>query len=64
MRMLVPADVRCPYCGEDIAILLDPSAGGQCYIEDCRVCCRPIVVRVTVDDDGTPHAGVAREDEG
>jgi hypothetical protein len=64
MRMLVPADVRCPYCGEDIAILLDPSTDGQEYVEDCQVCCRPIAVRVDLDDDGMPHASLGREDEG
>jgi len=34
----------CPYCGESISMILDYSAGGQTYIEDCEVCCRPIQV--------------------
>ena len=46
--MLSNADVQCPYCGETIQILLDASAGSQRYIEDCQVCCRPIVVSASV----------------
>jgi hypothetical protein len=34
----------CPYCGESITMLLDPSAGAQAYVEDCEVCCNPIAV--------------------
>lgn len=36
----------CPYCGEQIEIAVDLSAGSQAYVEDCGVCCRPIEVRV------------------
>jgi hypothetical protein len=36
----------CPYCGEPVQLLVDPSAGAQQYIEDCQVCCRPMVVDV------------------
>lgn len=61
--MLTPAGIRCPYCGEHIEILLDASAGDQHYIEDCQVCCRPISVQVTLDEDGQPQARVTGEDE-
>jgi len=40
------ATVQCPYCGESIEILLDPSDPSEEYIEDCQVCCRPITMRV------------------
>jgi transcription elongation factor Elf1 len=40
----------CPHCGERISMVLDTSVG-QRYIEDCEVCCRPIEVRYTVEDD-------------
>jgi len=33
---------QCPYCWEEISILLDPSVGKQTYIEDCENCCNPI----------------------
>jgi hypothetical protein len=45
-------------------LLLDASAGEQSYIEDCHVCCRPINVYVSVDDEGEPQARVAGENEG
>lgn len=34
----------CPYCWEQISMLLDCSVREQTYIEDCEVCCRPIRV--------------------
>jgi len=43
--------VQCPYCGESIEILVDPSDPSEEYIEDCQVCCRPITMRVTMHDD-------------
>ena len=41
----------CPYCGERISMVLDTSVKRQTYIEDCEVCCHPIEVRYTVEDD-------------
>jgi hypothetical protein len=61
--MLSTAEVQCPYCGESITLLVDPSAGSQCYIEDCQVCCKPMTVVVAFDDDGEPLVTVAAEDE-
>lgn len=41
----------CPYCLEEISMLLDPSVdGSQTYIEDCEVCCRPIQVVYEAQD--------------
>lgn len=42
--------IRCPWCGESIDIVIDLSAGGQSYIEDCQVCCQPIEISYDVDD--------------
>ncbi len=41
----------CPYCSEQISMVLDTSVARQTYIEDCEVCCRPIEVRYTVEED-------------
>ncbi|WP_372876624.1 CPXCG motif-containing cysteine-rich protein [Spongiibacter marinus] len=41
----------CPYCGERIELLIDPSLAGEPYVEDCEVCCRPM--RVSVSDGDT-----------
>jgi hypothetical protein len=35
---------QCPYCWEEISMLLEPSNTEQQYIEDCEVCCRPIQI--------------------
>ena len=35
---------QCPYCWEEISMLLDPSVSRQTYVEDCEVCCNPIEV--------------------
>ena len=56
-------EIQCPYCGERIELEIDCSAGSQDYIEDCQVCCRPMVVRLTIDTDGTPHVAVFRDDD-
>lgn len=47
--MIESQKVGCPYCGEMIELLIDDSVSEQEYIEDCSVCCRPIVVMQSVD---------------
>ena len=37
-------NILCPYCGETINIVLDISVDEQEYIEDCFVCCQPILI--------------------
>ena len=56
-------EIGCPYCGERITLLIDSSAGAQEYIEDCQVCCRPINLSVTVDEEGLPQVEASSEDE-
>lgn len=50
--MIVLHTVQCPYCGESFETNVDPSGGSQEYVEDCHVCCRPIVFSLAVDADG------------
>ena len=52
MPELSEQPISCPYCGETITILVDDSLPQQNYVEDCQVCCRPILLNVTVDADG------------
>ncbi|MBD0777236.1 CPXCG motif-containing cysteine-rich protein [Maribacter sp. ANRC-HE7] len=35
---------QCPYCWEEISMLLDTSVAKQTYVEDCEVCCNPIEI--------------------
>lgn len=45
-------DLTCPSCNAAISVLIDGSAGGQSYIEDCEVCCRPLTISFVADDAG------------
>jgi hypothetical protein len=56
---------RCPYCGELDALDLESdvdldSGGGQVFVRDCSVCCRPWTVTVQVSADGTVSVTVDR----
>ncbi|WP_081912602.1 CPXCG motif-containing cysteine-rich protein [Salegentibacter sp. Hel_I_6] len=42
---------QCPYCWEEISILLDPSVSRQTYIEDCENCCNPIEFTVSFSEN-------------
>lgn len=58
------SDVRCPYCGEMNAILLDPGSGAtQEYVEDCQVCCQPWRVTVHYRHDGSAEVHAYTTDE-
>jgi hypothetical protein len=56
--------VYCPYCGEQVEVLVDPTGGAvQEYVEDCEICCNPWNVRVYLDDDGNADVSVTTQDE-
>ena len=52
MSLLAGAWITCPYCGEAIELVIDPSVQEQEYIEDCEVCCRPIVLTIAINPEG------------
>ncbi|MCY2685859.1 CPXCG motif-containing cysteine-rich protein [Salinimicrobium sp. TH3] len=54
---------QCPYCWEEISMLLDPSIGEQKYIEDCENCCNPIEVSVSFEDGELNSFQVASIDQ-
>jgi hypothetical protein len=57
--------VSCPYCGQEVELVLDVGGGTtQEYVEDCEVCCRPWHVRVRFSPDGPPIVELATLDEG
>ena len=41
----------CPYCGEQISMVLDLSVSKQTYLEDCEVCCNSIEISYTSEDE-------------
>jgi hypothetical protein len=55
--------VQCPYCGEHLELFIDRSVPHQEYIEDCQVCCRPIVLNVAIDVDGDVTVSAQSENE-
>ena len=60
---LLEKKIECPYCGETIDVLVDMSESGQTYVEDCQVCCRPIVFSVSESHDGSTQLIVRAENE-
>ena len=63
MNEVTVKTISCPYCGEYIDILIDGSLPEQEYVEDCQVCCRPIVIRVQIDGDGDVAVAARSESE-
>lgn len=62
--MLDEVNVTCPYCGEHFVTLVDTSVAQQEYIEDCQICCNPIVFAVSLDTiNGEPVVSVRRDNE-
>ena len=42
---------QCPYCWEDISMLVDYSVSNQNYIEDCEICCNPIQLDIVIENN-------------
>jgi len=55
--------IACPYCGEPISVLVDTSIEAQRYVEDCEVCCQPMMLDCTVDADGRACVDARRGDD-
>ena len=53
--------ISCPYCGESFDVVIDPSEPVQEYIEDCYVCCRPMILWVSVEDGDEYSGGYSGE---
>ena len=63
MSRVEETKVACPYCGETIEVLIDCSVEQQTYIEDCQVCCKPIIFNVEVDSMGNLFVLLRDENE-
>jgi len=63
MNLLSEYSISCPYCGELIDVLIDCSEAEQEYIEDCQVCCRPILFTVNLSNSGELIVSVRNENE-
>jgi len=63
MEFLAEEVVSCPYCGEAIEVLIDHQEAGHQYIEDCQVCCKPIIFKLALDAAGNMSVSVHDENE-
>ena len=61
MNCLEEKRIHCPYCGEPFDTTVDCSVDRQSYVEDCQVCCQPIVFDVWIGD--TVDVDVRREND-
>jgi hypothetical protein len=50
MEILQTTLLQCPNCGEEIELVIDCSVDRQEYVEDCTVCCAPMLVTVERSD--------------
>ncbi len=53
--------VSCPWCGEVNHTFFDLSAGNQSYVEDCQICCRPMILSFHIDENGGVQVSSERE---
>jgi hypothetical protein len=63
VNLLHTVTLQCPYCGEQIEAVVDGSIASQEYVEDCSVCCNPIVMSVTTSDEGDVQVEARAENE-
>ncbi|KAF0804762.1 hypothetical protein A6D6_02796 [Alcanivorax xiamenensis] len=63
MDTLIPVSVQCPHCWQYFEALVDPSQGDQEYVEDCHVCCQPLVLTVVLAEPEFPEVSVRPEND-
>lgn len=56
-----PVEALCPWCGEFFTTFFDVSQGACSYIEDCQVCCRPIMLTFDIMGDGSVALATQRD---
>ena len=62
MEYMKTVTIQCPYCGALNEELIDCSIEVPSeYVEDCEVCCGPMVLTVFSVDGEEPAVGVRRE---
>lgn len=60
---LETAQIQCPYCWETFETVVDCSVAEQQYVEDCYVCCQPIVIQVTSDGEQITELRLSAENQ-
>jgi hypothetical protein len=62
-KLIQQETITCPFCWETIEIAVDLSVDEQRYVEDCSVCCRPIVIAYRADNGVLTSLDVAPESD-
>ena len=52
MTLIDTRALHCPCCGEMIELVVDLTAGSQQYVEDCPVCCQPMLLETVAEPEG------------
>ena len=63
MDLLQTVNIHCPCCGEPLDIIIDCSAGSREYVEDCQVCCQPMLLALTMHDNAVASIEVRKEND-
>ena len=66
MDLLQNVLIQCPCCWEPITVSVDTSqleTGPQEYVEDCQVCCNPLVLCAWLDENRLARVRAAPEQE-
>lgn len=63
MEALQTVLLQCPNCWEKVQIVVDYEDAEQEVVEDCSVCCSPMIIAITAGDDDELHA-TARVENG
>jgi hypothetical protein len=63
MQGLETKQSSCPSCGEPIELVIDTSIPMQEYIEDCEVCCRPMIITLLIDSEDNIGLHIRSESE-
>tara|TARA_B100000941_G_C28412876_1_gene504460 strand:+ start:558 stop:746 length:189 start_codon:yes stop_codon:yes gene_type:complete len=61
--VIVEEKSTCPYCWESVYFEIDTSVFEQEYVEDCHVCCNPILLRINIFGNSV-NIETTKEDEG
>lgn len=56
MEALQTVLLQCPNCWKQVEIVVDCQDAEQEIIEDCSVCCSPMVIAISAGDDDQLHA--------
>jgi len=73
--MITDFDISCPYCGEIFNTLVDYSPlltnnelidantnEDYTYLEDCQICCQPILFTPVIDENGLLQNVITRQE--